>query len=108
MITCDSPAFATLAWFARGAVQWTGKPVSFRSSPIAVRTHCGAYGTPLYLAYDARDDVALTVGTFDTLEAVHPTHHTAPRAGSPGARRQVKDELARRSALSRARQQNKI
>src|SRR4030081_543034 len=67
--------FATLAWFARGTVQWTGKPVSFRSSPIAVRTHCGACGTPLSLAYDARDDVALTVGTFDTPEAVHPTHH---------------------------------
>jgi hypothetical protein len=67
--------FATLAWFARDAVQWTGTPVAFRSSPIAIRTHCGACGTPLSLAYDARDDVALTVGTFDKPEAVHPTHH---------------------------------
>ena len=49
--------------------------VGFRSSPRAVRTHCGACGAPLYLAYDARNDVALTVGTFDTPEAVHPTHH---------------------------------
>jgi len=58
--------FATLAWFGRDAVQWTGTAVAFRSSPIAIRTHCGACGTPLSLAYDARDDVALTV---------HPTHH---------------------------------
>jgi hypothetical protein len=68
-------SFATLAWFGRDAVQWTGTAVAFRSSPIAIRTHCGACGTPLSLAYDARDDVALTVGTFDTPEAVHPTHH---------------------------------
>jgi hypothetical protein len=67
--------FATLAWFARDAVQWTGTPVAFRSSPIAIRTYCAACGTPLYLAYDARDDVALTVGTFDTPQAVAPTHH---------------------------------
>src|SRR6267378_1619885 len=67
--------FATLAWFGRDAVQWTGTAVAFRSSPIAIRTHCGACGTPLSLAYDARDDVALTVGTVDTPEAVHPTHH---------------------------------
>jgi hypothetical protein len=64
-----------LAWFARGSVQWTGTPAGFRSSPIAVRTHCGACGTPLYLAYDERDDVALAVGTFDNPEAVKPTHH---------------------------------
>jgi hypothetical protein len=43
--------------------------------PIAVRAHCGACGPPLYLAYDARDDVALAVGTFDNPEAVNPTHH---------------------------------
>jgi hypothetical protein len=49
--------------------------MAFRSSPIAIRTHCAACGSPLYLAYDARDDVALTVGTFDTPEAVRPTHH---------------------------------
>ena len=46
--------FATLAWFGRGAVQWTGTPAVFRSSRLAVRTHCGACGTPLSLAYDER------------------------------------------------------
>ena len=46
-----------------------------RSSPIAVRMHCGTCGTPLSLAYDARDDVALAVGSFDAPEAVRPTHH---------------------------------
>jgi hypothetical protein len=68
-------AFATLAWFARDAVQWAGTPVAFRSSPIAVRTHCGRCATPLSLAYDARADLALAVGSFDAPEAVTPTHH---------------------------------
>jgi hypothetical protein len=49
-------------------------PVAYRSSPIAVRTHCGTCGTPLYLAYDARHDLALTAGSFDTPDAVSPTH----------------------------------
>src|SRR5882757_2328757 len=46
----DGPARPSRPWpGSRTAPQWTGKPVSFRSSP-------------------------LTVGTFDTPEAVHPTH----------------------------------
>jgi hypothetical protein len=67
----DRRPFATLAWFARDAVKWTGTLAAFRSSPIAVRTHRGICGTPLSLAYD----VALAVGTFDYPEAVKPTHH---------------------------------
>src|SRR5258708_22500312 len=68
--------FATLAWFRRDAVQWTGQePTAFRSSPIAIRTHCGACGSPVYLAYDARDDLAVAVGTFDAPTLVTPTHH---------------------------------
>ena len=69
-------AFATLAWFARATVRWTGsKPAVFRSSPIARRSHCSRCGTPLALAYDARPDIAFTVGTLDNPEAVEPTHH---------------------------------
>jgi hypothetical protein len=68
-------SFATLAWFARDAVRWTGTPAAYRSSPIAVRTHCGRCGTPLSLAYDSRNDLALAVGSFDAPEAVTPTHH---------------------------------
>jgi hypothetical protein len=68
-------AFATLAWFPRDAVRWTGAPLARRSSPIAVRSHCSACGTPLALAYDSRDDIALTVGSMDAPQLVTPTHH---------------------------------
>lgn len=39
--------FATLAWFLRADIDWDGPIGTFRSSPIAVRTHCGA-AEPLY------------------------------------------------------------
>lgn len=68
-------AFATLAWFRRADIDWDGPVASFRSSPIAVRTHCGRCGSPLSLTYDARDDMALNVGTFDQPERVTPSHH---------------------------------
>jgi hypothetical protein len=68
-------AFATLAWFPRRAITWTGSPASFRASPIAVRIHCGACGTALSLVYDERDDVALAVGSMDEPQSVRPTHH---------------------------------
>jgi hypothetical protein len=34
--------------------------------------HCG---TPLFLSYDGRPDIAFTVGSFDTPDTVSPTHH---------------------------------
>ena len=54
---------------------WQGEPTAYRSSPIAVRTHCGRCGTPLALAYDNRDDVAISVGSMDEPQAVTPHHH---------------------------------
>jgi hypothetical protein len=69
-------AFATLVWFARADLAWQGEPPAlFRSSPIAVRSHCAGCGTPLALAYDSRSDIALAVGTFDDPAAVTPRHH---------------------------------
>jgi hypothetical protein len=78
-------AFATLAWFPRQAVVWSGTPNAFRASPIALRTHCGACGTPLSLAYDARDDIALTVGSMDDPGAVRPTRHYGVEGRLPWA-----------------------
>jgi hypothetical protein len=78
-------AFATLAWFPRAAVEWSGTPAGFRASPIAVRTHCGACGTPLSLAYDARDDIALTVGSMDDPGAVRPIRHYGVEGRLPWA-----------------------
>ena len=76
-------AFATLVWYPRASVRWQGSPASYRSSPIAVRTHCAACGTPLSLAYDARDDIALTVGSMDAPQSVTPTHHYGVEARLP-------------------------
>lgn len=68
--------FATLAWFSRAGMHWEGgEPIVFRSSPIAVRAHCGRCGTPLYLAYDGKDTLGVTVGSMDAPDAVMPDHH---------------------------------
>jgi hypothetical protein len=69
-------AFATLAWFDRSAVQWTGaRPKIYRSSPIAVRSHCDNCGTPIHLDYDQRSDLAFAAGTVDNPNALKPHHH---------------------------------
>jgi hypothetical protein len=69
-------AFATLAWFPRSAVQWRGPaPLLFRSSPIALRSHCHACGTSLYLAYDGKDELGIAIGSMQNPEVVVPTHH---------------------------------
>jgi hypothetical protein len=68
--------FATLAWFLLASVRWAGSSaLVFRSSPIAVRTHCARCGTPLSLIYDGQEQLALTVGSFDAPETVTPDHH---------------------------------
>jgi hypothetical protein len=67
--------FATLVWFAERALSWHGEPARFRSSPIAVRAHCGQCGTPLFLKYHSRDDVALAAGTLDEPQSLTPTDH---------------------------------
>ena len=68
-------AFATLVWFGRDVLRWQGQPVEYRSSPIAIRTHCGTCGTPLGLDYDGKGEVAVTLGSLDDPEAVTPDHH---------------------------------
>jgi hypothetical protein len=79
-------AFATLVWFPRRSVRWSGvAPACFRSSPIALRTHCGICGTSLSLAYDTRDEVALAAGTLDHPETVTPTHHYGVESRLPWA-----------------------
>ncbi len=68
-------AFATLVWFERSDVDWQGAPHCFRSSPIAVRSHCARCGTPLALAYDGRTTLALVAGTLDEPERIAPVHN---------------------------------
>jgi hypothetical protein len=79
-------AFATLVWLDSSHVQWTGAaPVRYRSSPIAVRTHCACCGTPLALAYDARGDIALAIGALDHPDVVTPSHHYGVEGRLPWA-----------------------
>jgi len=66
--------FATLVWFDRDVLRWHGQPVQYRSSPIAVRSHCGVCGTPLALDYDGKDEVAVTAGSLDDPDAVTPQY----------------------------------
>ena len=42
---------------------------------ITVRNHCDDCGSPIYLAYDASDEIA--AGTIDNAESLVPTHHYA-------------------------------
>jgi hypothetical protein len=92
-------AFATLAWFPRDAIVWSGTATGFRASPIAVRTHCAACGTPLSLAYDARDDIALTVGSMDDPGSVRPTHHYGIEGRLPWA--DIGEELPAKATRER-------
>jgi hypothetical protein len=69
-------AFATLVWMKRDAVKWIGaEPKVFRSSPIALRSHCSECGTPIYLAYGNGDEIGLAAGTVDNPDCLVPTHH---------------------------------
>lgn len=62
-----------------------GEPVIYRSSPIAIRSHCGTCGTPLQLAYDGSENVALTAGSFDSPATLTPTHHYGVEGRLPWA-----------------------
>jgi hypothetical protein len=68
--------FAVLVWFKQEAIRWMGEaPRVHRSSPIAARGFCGACGSPLFLRYDGRDDIALTAGSLDEPERFPARHH---------------------------------
>ena len=68
--------FATLVWFRKEAVRWSGNdPAYYRSSSIAGRGHCAVCGSPICLSYDAGDEIAFTAGTVEHPEALRPTHH---------------------------------
>ncbi len=69
-------AFATLVWFGRSELLWEGEAATlFRSSPIAIRSHCARCGTSLALSYDGRDDLALSAGSLDDPSRVTPLHN---------------------------------
>lgn len=69
--------FSLTGNFPRGGVAWTGvAPKVYRSSPIAVRSHCTECGSPVSFEFDGADYVTLFVGTFDRPELLRPQFHT--------------------------------
>ncbi|MEC9347813.1 MAG: GFA family protein [Pseudomonadota bacterium] len=69
------PFFAAFEVKASDIV-WSGSPVEWRSSGIAVRAHCPTCGTPLYWRGDAnRDRFDIATATLDDPEAMPPTYH---------------------------------
>jgi hypothetical protein len=73
-------AFATLAWFARDAVRWTGTPLPYRPSPCAPTAACAEH--PIYLAYDAKADLALTAAASTRPKRSRRLTTMAPKAES--------------------------
>jgi hypothetical protein len=80
------------------ALGWGGRPSEHRSSLIARRGFCGHCGTPLTLAYDSGDEVALHAGTLDRPEAFAPRITMAWKVASPG---QIAARRCRRSTRAR-------
>jgi hypothetical protein len=71
------------AWFARADMNWEGtQPAPYRSSPIALRIHCGRCGTPPSLAYDAPRDIAFAAGTLDAPSLWHRKQTLLGRYGT--------------------------
>ena len=72
----DGLCLATLVWFRQDALLWTrGEPKLYRSSPVAVRSHCDHCGALVHLAYDNSDEIVVTAGTLDHPEDLKPFHH---------------------------------
>ena len=61
----------------KAAVTWTkGKPDEFRSSPIAVRSHCATCGTTLTFAFPESQNMDLAVASFDEPGYFRCTSHS--------------------------------
>jgi hypothetical protein len=65
--------FAAFVVTSKAGLTWTkGQPAFFRSSSIVSRGFCKDCGTPLSVADDDRDDIALSIGSLDHPERVSP------------------------------------
>ncbi|MCU0893198.1 MAG: GFA family protein [Rhodospirillales bacterium] len=68
--------FAPLAPVRRTDFAWTrGRPATFRSSTVAVRSFCAGCGTPLAFAYPSSDWIDVTIGSLDEPERAPPGRH---------------------------------
>jgi hypothetical protein len=66
--------FAARVQVKRTAVRWLDEePAQFASSTVARRGFCPHCGTPISLAYNESEWIALSLGSFDTPEELPPT-----------------------------------
>jgi hypothetical protein len=76
--------FAALVGVKKLDIRWTkGEPSYFRSSPAATRGFCSACGTPLSIADDESDMLAVSIGSLDHPEAVSPGHQYGIESRQP-------------------------
>jgi hypothetical protein len=69
-------AYLTYVAYLRNQVRFVGTPAEYRSSPNAVRTHCGQCGSPLSFVFDPQPHMIwITVGSLDDPGSVGPTEH---------------------------------
>lgn len=78
-------AFATYAMFDAAEVRFPGEsPVSYRSSPVALRSHCGKCGSPVSFTYDAEPHrIYLAAGLFDDVAGLSPSEHWHADSAAP-------------------------
>lgn len=67
------------------ALEWTaGSPASFASSRIASRGFCRDCGSPLTFRLNGDDSIDVTLGSLDTPQAFHASHHVGVESRLPG------------------------
>ncbi|MEP7453512.1 GFA family protein [Phyllobacterium sp. SB3] len=77
-------AFAVLSWVKPENLRWMSAPAKKRrSSPLAARSFCGDCGTPISLAYDGSDEVAIYAGALDQPEIAIPAYNYNARSRLP-------------------------
>ena len=79
--TCQKAAGSpVVAWVTFSTTSFDfvqGDPISFRSSPLVLRTFCGSCGTPLtYKHSKAAEAIDVTTCSFDEPDSLPPTHHS--------------------------------
>ena len=76
--------FAALVSTKKSGLTWTkGTPSFFRSSAIVDRGFCRDCGTPLSIADDPSDRIAISIGSLDHPEMVTPAHQYGTEARLP-------------------------
>ena len=76
--------FAALVGTMKTGLTWTkGTPGFFRSSAIVDRGFCRECGTPLSIADDDSDRIAVSIGSLDHRSAAGRLRYSAQLAGNP-------------------------